>query len=104
MPSAGNASPVAEANPATASVSSTAANAAAAAADAPSPPTTSRSDPSVPLLRNVAGTAVLSRLIGSLDLLIDRGVARRERGNLIALSLRPEEAEQGGTAAISMPV
>jgi hypothetical protein len=55
-------------------------------------------------LWSVSPPALLSRLTGPLDSLIARGVARHERGNLIALHLRPEEAAQGGTATISMPV
>jgi hypothetical protein len=47
---------------------------------------------------------LLSRLTGPLEALVARGVAYRERGNLIALNLRPDEAAQGGTAVISMPV
>ena len=46
---------------------------------------------------------VLSRLTGPLDSLIDRGIARRERYNLIALSLETDEAAQGGTATVSLP-
>jgi hypothetical protein len=45
---------------------------------------------------------LLPRLSGPLDSLIARGVAFRDCGSLIALNLRPEEAAQGGTAAISM--
>jgi hypothetical protein len=55
-------------------------------------------------LWSVPPVVVLPRLTGPLELLIARKVARHERGNLIALYLEPDEAIQGGTATISMPV
>jgi hypothetical protein len=51
-----------------------------------------------------SGPELLARLTGSLDELIDAGVARRESRRLILLRLRPEEAALGGTAAISLLV
>ena len=57
-----------------------------------------------PLSPTVSPPSLLPRLSGPLDALMARGVAYRERGNLIALNLRPEEAAQGGIASISMPV
>ncbi len=55
-------------------------------------------------LWSVPPEVILPRLTGHLETLIARHVAYHERGNLIALHLHPDEAAEGGTATITMPV
>jgi molecular chaperone DnaJ len=47
---------------------------------------------------------VIARLAASLAVLLERGVARRRDGGFIELGLLPEEAREGGTAAIGVPL
>jgi hypothetical protein len=70
----------------------------------PAPAADETPAPGDPAWASVAPGMLLSRLTGPLEALMARGVAYRERGNLIALNLQPEEAAQGGIAVISMPV
>lgn len=65
---------------------------------------TTQTELEIPSGRGNAPGRLLPRLTGLLESLIIRGVARRDRGDVIALHLRPEEAADGGLATISMPV